>query len=113
MRGLPTERVEHADPRCGRLIAYEDDRGKLVIGVLGEVAADVINALLAEEASPSDEFELDLSRRRGGFIPTGARHRLRQSTEIGHQFALSEDEEMQVFRSALCRHGENELREEV
>jgi hypothetical protein len=108
-RRLLSQRLYLAPQSWRRLLADYEESGKLLVGVLRQMAVDVLHALPEEQASPSDELELHLSKRVGGPLPAVACRGLRKLAELFHLLAGTDENHAQVIGSPLGCGGDDEL----
>jgi hypothetical protein len=108
-RRLLSQRLHLAPQSCRRLLADQEESGKLLIGVLRQMAFDVLHALPEEQASPSDELKLHFSKRVGGLLPALACRSLRKPAEFLQLLAGTEECQAEVIGSPLGRGRDHEL----
>jgi hypothetical protein len=108
-RRLLSQRLHLAPQSWRRFLADHEESGKLLVGVLRQMAVDILHALPEEETSPSDELELYFSKRVGGLLPAIAHRDLRKPAELLHLFAETEKGQAHFIGSPLGCGGDDEL----
>jgi hypothetical protein len=104
---FPAQGFDQCAQRGRRLESDYKERWKALIRVMSEVATDLFDALLEEQARAADQLELDILDDPSGLVPSWRGGDLRQSVQAIHFH--SEKEQAEIVGSALGSCGEDEL----